>query len=117
MGLSLDQGGIEGLPLQLMIAVSVAGITAPLVYAGLDAYDRGEVARRVEGEVLRLTRAAQQYAVAGGGGETFVLDFHNGLFVSVLYVWIGDGAGGPFANVAPDRTGGGGDRAGLVAAP
>ena len=117
MGLPRDEGGIEGLPLQLLIVAIVAGITAPLVYAGLDAYDRGEVARRVEGEVLRLTRAAQQYAVAGGGGETFVLDFHNGLFVSVLYVWIGDGAGGPFANVVRYRIAGEGERAVLVERP
>ena len=60
MGLPRDEGGIEGLPLQLLIVAIVAGITAPIVYAGLGAYDHGQVASRVEGEVLRLTRAAQQ---------------------------------------------------------
>src|SRR5438445_12144161 len=99
MGLSRDQGGIEGLPLQLLIVAIVAGITAPLVYAGLDAYDRGEVARRVEGEVLRPTRAAQQYAVAGGGGEASVLEYHIGLSLSAPYRWRGGGAGAPCASL------------------
>jgi hypothetical protein len=117
MGLPRDEGGIEGLPLQLLIVAIVAGITAPIVYAGLGAYDHGQVASRVEGEVLRLTRAAQQYAVAGGGAETLTLDFRGGLFVSVEYVWIGDRPGGSFANVVRYRISGEGERVVLVERP
>lgn len=117
MGLRSDGAGIEGLPLQLLIVAIVAGITAPVVYAGLDAYDRGQVGSRIQGEVLRLTRAAQQYAVAGGGAETITLDFRGGLFVSVQYVRIGDQAGGTFANVVRYRVGGEGERIVLVERP
>src|SRR3989449_10815561 len=117
MGVHADAGGIEGLPLQLLIVVIVAGITAPVVYAGLDAYDRGQVDTRVQGEVLRLTRAAQQYAIAGGGAETLTLDFRGGLFVSVTYVWIGDRPGGSFANVVRYRISGEGERVVLVERP
>ena len=90
MGLREDAAGIEGLPLQLLIVVVILGITVPVVYAGLDAYDHGQVRIRVEGEVLRLTRAAQQYAVAGGGAETLEVDLRGGTFASLMYVWIGD---------------------------
>ena len=117
MGLHGDAAGIEGLPLQLLIVAIVMGITVPVVYAGLDAYDHGQVARRVEGEVLRLTHAAQQYAVAGGGAETLELDFRGGSFTSVLYVWIGDRPGGAFPNVVRYRIAGEGERAVLVEKP
>src|SRR3989304_2070275 len=110
MGLHGDAAGIEGLPLQLLIVAIVMGITVPVVYAGLDAYDHGQVARRVEGEVLRLAHAAQQYAVAGGGAETLELDFRGGSFTSVLYVWIGDRPGGAFPNVRRYRLEGGARR-------
>jgi len=101
----------------LLIVVIVAGITAPVVYAGLDAYDHGQVDTRVRGEVLRLTRAAQQYAVAGGGAETLTLDLRGGLFVSVLYVHVGDRPGGPLANVVRYRIGGEDERVVLVERP
>src|SRR5438309_1199333 len=150
-----ERGAIEGMPLQLMIAVIVAGIALaiilgwvlsiqtpnaigrvdgtpepvniqgdPLAQAAtktvtitLRAYDRKRVASRVEGEVLRLTRAAQQYAVAGGGAETLTLDFRGGLFASVEYVWIGDRPGGSFANVVRYRISGEGERVVLVERP
>ncbi len=117
MGLRGDAAAIEGLPLQLVIVAIVAGITAPAVYAGLDAYDHGQVTVRVHGEVLRLTRAAQQYAIAGGGSETLELDFRGGLMASVLYVEIGDRPGGPLGNVVRYRIGGEGERVVLVDRP
>jgi len=117
MRLRGDAAGIEGLPLQLMIVAVVAGLTAPVVYAGLDAYDPGQLETRVRGEVLRLTRAAQQYAIAGGGAETLALDFRGGLFTSIEYVAIGDRPGGPLANVVRYRIGGQGERIVLVDRP
>jgi len=106
MGLLRDRRGIEGLPLQLLIVAIVAGITAPMVYAGLDAYDRGQVESRVRGELMRLVRAAQQYRIAGGGSETLELDLRGGYFVPVERVLIGDEAGGPFQSAIRYRVGG-----------
>ncbi len=98
-----DRRGIEGLPLQLLIVAVVAGITAPAVYAGLDAYDRGQVDSRVRGELLRLTRAAQQYVLAGGGSETLRLDLRGGFLTPVDGVVIGDRADGPRRSVVGYR--------------
>ena len=106
MGRVADRRGIEGLPLQLMIVAIVAGITAPVVYAGLDAYDRGQVESRVRGELTRLARAAQQYRLAGGGAETLHLDLRGGYFVPLEWVVIGDRPGGPFQNIVRYRVGG-----------
>ncbi len=117
MGLRADPSGIEGLPLQLLIVAIVLGITVPVVYAGLDAYDRGQVRTRVEGELLRLTHAAQQYAVAGGGAETLALDLRGGTFTTMEYAWIGDRPGGPFANVVRYRISGEGERAIVIERP
>jgi hypothetical protein len=117
MGPSGDVRGIEGFPLQLLIVAIVAAITAPVVYAGLETYDRGQVESRVRGEVLRLTRAAQQYLVAGGGAETLALDFRGGFIVSVQYVWIGDRVGGAYGNAVRYRIGGGSERVVLVENP
>jgi len=112
-----DGAGIEGLPLQLLIVAIVMGITVPVVYAGLDAYDHGQVQRRIEGELLRLTHAAQQYSIAGGGAETLALDLRGGSFTSLEYVWIGDRPGGPFTNVVRYRISGEGEQAIVVDRP
>jgi len=117
MSMRSDGAGIEGLPLQLLIVAIVMGITVPVVYAGLDAYDHGQVQRRIEGELLRLTHAAQQYSIAGGGAETLALDLRGGSFTSLEYVWIGDTPGGPFANVVRYRISGEGERAIVVDRP
>ncbi len=101
-----DRQGMEGVPLQLLIVAIVAGITAPAVYAGLDAYDRGQVESRVRGELLRLTRAAQQYRIAGGGSETLTLDLRSGTFTAMEEVAIGDRAGSPLASTVRYRVGG-----------
>jgi len=106
MALHRDAAGIEGMPLQLLIVAIVAGITVPVVYAGLDAYDRGQVETRVRGEAFRLMRVAQQYSVAGGGAETLQVDLRGGAFVPLLYLRIGDHGGGPYANVVRYRIGG-----------
>ncbi len=112
-----DAAGIEGLPLQLLIVAVVAGITAPVVYAGLATYDRGQVESRVRGEILRLTRAAQQYLIAGGGAETLGLDLEGGTFTSVLYVTVGDVVGGPFASTVRYRLSGDAEETILVDGP
>ncbi len=117
MSLRGDRRGIEGLPLQLLIVAVVAGITAPVVYAGLATYDRGQVESRVRGEVLRLTRAAQQYLIAGGGAETLSLDLRGGTFTSVLYVTIGDAVGGPLASTVRYRLSGDTEETILVEKP
>ncbi len=101
-----DRRGVEGLPLQLLIVAIVAGITAPAVYAGLDAYDRGQVESRVRAELLRLTRAAQQYRIAGGGSETLDLDLRGGFFTAMEYAMIGDRAGSPLQSTVRYRVGG-----------
>lgn len=101
-----DRRGIEGLPLQLLIVAVVAGITAPAVYAGLDVYDRGQVESRVRGELLRLTGAAQQYRIAGGGSETLDLDLRGGYFTAMERVAIGDRAGSPLQSTVRYRIGG-----------
>ncbi len=101
-----DRRGIEGLPLQILIVAVVAGITAPAVYAGLDSYDRGQLESRVRGELLRLTGAAQQYRIAGGGSETLDLDLSGGYFTAMEGVEIGDRAGGPLQSTVRYSIGG-----------
>lgn len=93
----MDAEGVEGLPLRLLVAAIVAGLTIPTVVAGLTAYEAQQVELRTVQELDAVVRVAQQLYMSGDGAQDVRVDLAGGVTVRVEYAAIGDAPGGPLA--------------------
>src|SRR3990172_977257 len=85
------------LPLRLLVAAVVAGLTVPTILGGLSAYETAHASRTAEVAIDAVVRVAQRLYLAGGGAQEVVVDLRGGVTAKVEYVRIGDSPGGPRA--------------------
>lgn len=94
------------LPFRILVAAVVVGLTVPMVFAGLSAYESQQKSVRVLQAVDAVVQIAQQFHVAGGGVEEVRMDLGGGVTARVAYVTIGDASGGPLATTVRYRISG-----------
>lgn len=91
------------LPLRVLVAAVVAGITVLAVLGGLGAAEGQQAVLRAEAAIDAVVRLAQRFYLAGGGGEELRVDLGGGVTAKVEYVRIGDVPGGAWASAAAYR--------------
>src|SRR3989304_6223023 len=82
------------LPLRLLVAAVVVGLTVPAIHGGLNAYETAQASRTAEVAIDAVVRVAQRLYLSGGGAQDVVVDLSGGVTARVEYVRIGDTAGG-----------------------
>lgn len=97
------------LPLRLLVAAVVAGVTLPSIFGGLSLYELQDASRRAVEAIDAIVRTAQRFYFAGGGGEDVRVDLTGGVTASVEYVRVGDVPGGPRAPSAAYKVTGQGE--------
>ncbi len=88
------------LPLRVLVAAVVVGLTLPAIVSGLSAVEAAQVSARAEAAVDAIVRAAQDFYLAGGGAQTLRVDCSGGTTVRLESVSVGDVPGGPLATSA-----------------
>ena len=88
------------LPLRLLVAAIVAGLTIPTIVSGLSVYEAHEVSARAIRAIEAVVLVAQQFYLSGGGAEDVRVDLEGGVTAKVEYVVIGDAPDGPRAPTA-----------------
>jgi len=82
------------LPLRLLVAAVVVGITVPTIVSGLSAYEAQQISLQAAQAIDAVFRAAQDFYSAGGGAQTIPVDLSGGVSVRLEYATIGDAPGG-----------------------
>ncbi|HKZ63771.1 MAG TPA: hypothetical protein VJ400_04940 [Thermoplasmata archaeon] len=98
------------LPLRLLVAAVVVGLTVPAIHGGLNAYETAQASRTAEVAIDAVVRVAQRLYLSGGGAQDVVVDLSGGVTARVEYVRIGDTAGGPRAPSAVYKVSGAPER-------
>lgn len=104
--MSMNARGFEALPLQLLVGVVIAGLTIPVVLAGLEAYEHQDLSRRAVEAVDSIVSLAQRLYLSGGGAQDLRVDLGAGTLATIEYLLLGDAPGGTFATAARYRIAG-----------
>jgi len=95
-----NEEGIEGFPFKLIIIVLIAVISFPLIFGGLENYDRTQTENNLRSELDFLTTRAKQVYFGGvGNADNVEVDFRNGFFTKIEYIKIGDGPNGIWSSI------------------
>lgn len=95
-----DCHAVEGLPLNMIIVMTVLAITVPLIFGSLQAYDRGRIEASLASEIDNFIAMAQLIYVSGPGNSALIeFSAAGGSFSGIDSVTFGDAAGGNMASV------------------
>lgn len=93
----IDQRGVEGLPLKLLIVAIVMGISIPAVLASWSNAERQHTENSLRSELNYLeTRIVQVYQAGLGNAISVKLHIESGMLASIEYVLVGDGLDSPW---------------------
>lgn len=86
-----DKGGLEGLPLQLLIISMVLAIGLPAFYSSVEYYDTQSVIQNVESQAeFVIEKAKQVHAYGAGNSEVVSIELKDGLVNSIRFLEIGN---------------------------
>ncbi len=95
-----DQNGVEGIPLQLIIILVILAITIPIIFKGLESYDRAQTEGNLRSEIEFLSLNIKQVYLNGMGNAVDVeVDFANGMMTKIEMVQIGDSLDGIYSSI------------------
>ncbi|UCE37754.1 MAG: hypothetical protein JSW00_00450 [Thermoplasmata archaeon] len=95
-----DQNGVEGIPLKLIIVLVILAITLPLIWKGLESYDRSQTESNLISEIEFLSINIKQVYLNGMGNAVDVnVDFANGMMTKIDWVKIGDSIQGIWSSI------------------
>jgi hypothetical protein len=95
-----NEEGIEGIPFKLIIIVLIMAISLPLIWGGLESYDRTQTENDLRNELeFFITRAKQVYFGGTGNADNVEVNFRNSLFTRIEYIKIGDGPEGIWSSI------------------
>jgi hypothetical protein len=87
----LDDNGVEGIPLKLIIVLVIVAITVPLAWKGLESYDRIQTENNLRGELEFLSTNIKQIYLNGvGNAQDVNVDFTDGMLTRIERIEIGD---------------------------
>lgn len=90
-----DLGGVEGIPLKLIIVMVILAITIPATFKGLERYDRFQTENNLRSELDFLSANIKQIYLNGlGNAQDVDVDFRSGLMSKVEEIQIGDSVNG-----------------------
>ena len=86
----MDDRGLEGLPLQLLLTVVVLGLTLPVVFGIWTTSDRSSTLDRVRSSAETLALQIDRIYRSGyGNAQSMTVDFSSGSFTKVDRIEIG----------------------------
>jgi hypothetical protein len=86
-----DKGGVEGIPLKLIIVMVILAITIPTTWSGLESYDRFQTENNLRSELDFLSANIKQVYLSGlGNAQEIEVNFKNGMMSKVENIKIGD---------------------------
>ena len=95
-----NEEGIEGIPFKLIIIVLVMALSIPLIFGGLENYDRTQTENDLRNELeFLITRAKQVYFGGTGNAGNVEVNFRSSLFTRIEYMQIGDGPEGIWSSI------------------
>ena len=90
-----DKGGVEGIPLKLIIVMVIMAITIPATFRGLESYDRFQTENNIRSELDFLSANIKQVYLSGlGNAQDVEVDFKDGMMSKVEEIQIGDSEDG-----------------------
>lgn len=95
-----DEGGVEGIPLKLIIVMVILAITIPATWKGLESYDRSQTEANLRSEIEFLsTHIKQVYLNGMGNAQDVEVDFKDGMMTKIQKIEIGDSAQGVWSSI------------------
>jgi len=95
-----NEEGVEGIPFKLIIIVLIMALSIPLIFGGLENYDRTQTENDFRNELeFLITRAKQVYFGGTGNADNVEVNFRNSLFTRIEYIEIGDGPEGIWSSI------------------
>lgn len=96
----LDEEGVEGIPLKLIIVVVILAITIPMIWKGLESYDRSQTENNLRSEIDFLSMHIKQVYLNGlGNAQDVEVDFNDGMMTKIERVEIGDSVQGLWSSI------------------
>ncbi len=87
--------GVEGIPLKLIIMVVILAITIPVIWKGLESYDRSQTENNLKNEIEFLASHIKQIYLSGTGNARDVkVDFKDGMMSKIEWIKLGDSVDG-----------------------
>ena len=88
---SMDERGVEGIPLKLIIVMVILAITIPVTWKGLESYDRSQTENNLRSEIEFLSTHIKQIYLNGiGNAQDVEVDFKDGMMTKIEWVKLGD---------------------------
>lgn len=95
--LVIDNKGVEGLPLKLLIVAIIMGISIPAVLASWHNAERQHTENSLRSELNYLiVRIVQVYQAGPGNAVSVELNLESGVLSSIEYVLVGDNLESPW---------------------
>lgn len=96
-----DLGGVEGIPLKLIIVMVIMAITIPATFKGLESYDRFQTENNLRSELDFLSANIKQVYLNGlGNAQDVEVDFKDGMMSKVEEIKIGDSEDGIWSAIS-----------------
>lgn len=89
----MDQSGVEGIPLKLVLTMVVLAISLPLMFTWLHAYDGSQLRSSLQATVSRLTQYAESAYANPESRRCVEVNMPTGTFVRPRHVRIGGDQG------------------------
>ena len=96
----MDQRGVEGIPLKLIIVMVILAITIPAAWKGLESYDRSQTENNLRTEIEFLSTYIKQVYLNGiGNAQDVEVDFKDGMMTKIDWIKIGDAVEGIWSSI------------------
>jgi hypothetical protein len=96
----IQEEGVEGIPLKLIIVMVIMAITIPASFKGLESYDRIQTENNLRMEIDFLSSNIKQVYLNGlGNAQDVNVDFKDGMMTSVTEIKIGDAVDGIWSTI------------------
>ena len=96
----MDEGGVEGIPLKLIIVVVILAITIPATWKGLEIYDRSQTENNLRTEIDFLAAHIKQVYLNGiGNAQDVKVDFKDGMMTTIDWIKVGDSVEGVWSSI------------------
>lgn len=97
---SIDERGVEGIPLKLIIVIVILAITIPAIWKGLESYDRSQTENNLRSEIEFLSTHIKQIYLNGiGNAQDVEVDFKDGMMTKIEWIKLGDSIEGIWSSI------------------
>jgi hypothetical protein len=97
---SINECGVEGIPLKLIIVMVILAITIPATWKGLESYDRSQTENNLRSEIEFLSTHIKQVYLNGiGNAQDVEVDFRDGMMTKIEWIKLGDTVEGIWSSI------------------